>query len=101
MDVYASTQDRDLGAVAADTDKILEAFDNQLPRGTRLVMRGQVSTMRSSFLDWVRDCWRDRSRVSADRGEFPVLAGSLHHHHGFAGSACGNLLVPAARRIRV
>ena len=50
MDVYASTQDRDLGAVAADTDKILKEFDNQLPRGTHLVMRGQVSTMRSSFL---------------------------------------------------
>jgi multidrug efflux pump subunit AcrB len=49
MDVYASTQDRDLGAVAADTDKILQDFDKQLPRGTHLVMRGQVSTMRSSF----------------------------------------------------
>jgi CzcA family heavy metal efflux pump len=49
MDVYASTQDRDLGAVAADTDKILKEFDQQLPRGTHLVMRGQVSTMRSSF----------------------------------------------------
>ncbi|OLE11240.1 MAG: RND transporter [Acidobacteria bacterium 13_1_20CM_4_56_7] len=49
IDVYASTQDRDLGAVAADTDKILQDFDQQLPRGTHLVMRGQVSTMRSSF----------------------------------------------------
>jgi len=49
MDVYASTQDRDLGAVASDTDKILKEFDKQLPRGTHLVMRGQVSTMRSSF----------------------------------------------------
>jgi multidrug efflux pump subunit AcrB len=49
MDVYASTQDRDLGAVAADTDKIMREFDKQLPRGTHLVMRGQVSTMRSSF----------------------------------------------------
>ena len=49
IDVYASTQDRDLGAVAADTDKILQDFDKQLPRGTHLVMRGQVSTMRSSF----------------------------------------------------
>ena len=49
MDVYANTQDRDLGAVAGDTDKILQDFDKQLPRGTHLVMRGQVSTMRSSF----------------------------------------------------
>jgi CzcA family heavy metal efflux pump len=50
IDVYASTQDRDLGAVAADTDKILKTFDGHLPRGTRIVVRGQVATMRSSFL---------------------------------------------------
>jgi CzcA family heavy metal efflux pump len=50
IDVYASTQDRDLGAVAADTDKILKTFDGHLPRGTRLVVRGQVATMRSSFI---------------------------------------------------
>jgi CzcA family heavy metal efflux pump len=49
IDVYASTQDRDLGAVAADTDKVLKSFDGHLPRGTHLVVRGQVATMRSSF----------------------------------------------------
>jgi CzcA family heavy metal efflux pump len=50
IDVYASTQDRDLGAVATETDKIIKQFDGHLPRGTRIVLRGQVSTMRSSFL---------------------------------------------------
>jgi len=50
IDVYASTQDRDLGAVAADTDKVLKTFEDQLPRGTHLVVRGQVATMRSSFI---------------------------------------------------
>jgi len=49
VDVYASTQDRDLGAVAADTDKVLKTFDGKLPRGTHIVVRGQVATMRSSF----------------------------------------------------
>jgi CzcA family heavy metal efflux pump len=49
IDVYASTQDRDLGAVASDTDKILKTFDGHLPRGTHIVVRGQVATMRSSF----------------------------------------------------
>jgi CzcA family heavy metal efflux pump len=49
IDVYASTQDRDLGAVAVETEKVLKTFDGQLPRGTRIVMRGQVATMRSSF----------------------------------------------------
>ena len=50
IDVYASTQDRDLGSVAADTNKVLKTFDGHLPRGTRIVVRGQVSTMRSSFV---------------------------------------------------
>src|SRR6267154_11457 len=50
VDVYASTQDRDLGAVAADTNKLLKAFDDKLPRGTHIVVRGQVVTMRSSFI---------------------------------------------------
>jgi multidrug efflux pump subunit AcrB len=49
IDIYASTQDRDLGAVAAETDKVLKSFDGHLPRGTRIVVRGQVATMRSSF----------------------------------------------------
>jgi multidrug efflux pump subunit AcrB len=50
IDVYASTQDRDLGAVATETDKIIKSFDGHLPRGTRIVVRGQVTTMRSSFI---------------------------------------------------
>jgi CzcA family heavy metal efflux pump len=50
IDVYAATQDRDLGAVAADTDKVLKTFAGKLPRGTQLVVRGQVVTMRSSFV---------------------------------------------------
>ena len=50
MDVYAGTQGRDLGGVASDTIKILDKFRSHLPRGTRLVMRGQVDTMETSFL---------------------------------------------------
>jgi multidrug efflux pump subunit AcrB len=50
IDVYASTQDRDLGGVARDVNKVLEPFRRQLPRGTRLSVRGQVVTMQSSFI---------------------------------------------------
>jgi len=49
IDVYASTQDRDLGSVAAATDKILSAYQGHLPKGTNIAVRGQVATMRSSF----------------------------------------------------
>src|SRR5262249_42074082 len=50
IDVFASTQDRDLGAVARDVNRVLEPFRHQLPRGTRLSVGGQVNTMTSSFI---------------------------------------------------
>jgi CzcA family heavy metal efflux pump len=50
IDVYASTQGRDLGAVAGETERVLQPFMANLPRGTRIVVRGQVETMRSSFV---------------------------------------------------
>ncbi len=50
IDVFASTQDRDLGGVARDVNKVLDPFRHQLPRGTRLTVRGQVETMQTSFI---------------------------------------------------
>jgi CzcA family heavy metal efflux pump len=49
MDVYASVQGRDLGGLARDTSAVLKQFEGKLPRGTDIVMRGQVATMQSSF----------------------------------------------------
>jgi CzcA family heavy metal efflux pump len=49
VDVYASVQGRDLGGVARDTRRIVSEFEKQLPRGSGIVMRGQVDTMSTSF----------------------------------------------------
>jgi multidrug efflux pump subunit AcrB len=51
IDVYASTQGRDLGGVASDIMKALKPFQDpkHLPRGTIIVVRGQIETMQSSF----------------------------------------------------
>jgi multidrug efflux pump subunit AcrB len=49
IDIYASAQDRDLGGVAAGVSKVIDEFKSQLPRGTTIVMRGQVATMNTSF----------------------------------------------------
>jgi len=49
IDVYASTQGRDLGGVATDIMKALKPFQDHLPRGTQIVVRGQIETMQSSF----------------------------------------------------
>ncbi|HEV1288128.1 MAG TPA: efflux RND transporter permease subunit [Bryobacteraceae bacterium] len=50
IDVYASVQGRDLGGVASDIAQITTAAARQLPHGSTLVTRGQVSTMHSSFI---------------------------------------------------
>jgi len=49
-DVYANVQDRDLGAVAGDVDRVLADFTPKLPKGSFFETRGQVATMRSSFV---------------------------------------------------
>ncbi len=50
IDVYASTQGRDLGGVIHDVDRVLQPFRQNLPRGTQMIVRGQVQTMVSSFI---------------------------------------------------
>jgi len=49
IDIYGSVQGRDLGGVARDIGPIVEAARQDLPRGSQLVVRGQIDTMRTSF----------------------------------------------------
>jgi multidrug efflux pump subunit AcrB len=51
VDIYANVQDRDLGGVASQVTKIIDADAKSLPRGTFVTLRGQVETMRSSYTD--------------------------------------------------
>jgi len=48
-DVYATTQGRDLGAVAADIQKVLDDARATLPKGSSVKLRGQVETMNTAF----------------------------------------------------
>jgi multidrug efflux pump subunit AcrB len=50
IDIYGAATGRDLGAVAGDINKIVQATRQQLPRGSRVVVRGQVRTMQSSYV---------------------------------------------------
>ncbi|MDQ6662945.1 MAG: efflux RND transporter permease subunit [Acidobacteriota bacterium] len=49
-DIYANVQDRDLGSVASDVNRLLKEFTPKLPKGSFFETRGQVETMRSSFI---------------------------------------------------
>ena len=50
VDIYGSVQNRDLGAVAGNIEKILARDRKELPRGTFITLKGQVETMRSSYI---------------------------------------------------
>jgi multidrug efflux pump subunit AcrB len=49
IDIYGSVQRRDLGGVAGDIQKIIDDSRKDLPRGSELVTRGQVQTMKTSY----------------------------------------------------
>jgi len=49
VNIYATTQDRDLGGVAADIRKIVDDARGGLPRGSTVDIRGQVATMTSAY----------------------------------------------------
>jgi multidrug efflux pump subunit AcrB len=50
IDIYASVQDRDLGGAGNDVMRIVAANEKSLPRGSFLRVRGQLETMRASYL---------------------------------------------------
>src|SRR4029453_3886813 len=50
INVYASVDGRDLGAVSDEVFKEVKAIEKDLPRGSHIVVRGQVQTMRTSFI---------------------------------------------------
>jgi len=49
FDVYANADQRDLGGVSSDIQKIIDSYSEKLTEGTRIEMLGQVETMRRSF----------------------------------------------------
>src|SRR5580658_1959911 len=49
-DIYANVQDRDLGSVAGEVKRALAEFNSQLPKGSFFETRGQIETMKSSFI---------------------------------------------------
>jgi multidrug efflux pump subunit AcrB len=49
VQIYAATQGRDLGAVATDVQKAIDSTVDQQPKGSHVVLLGQVQTMNSAF----------------------------------------------------
>ena len=49
INVYAAVYGRDLGGVADEITKRVRDIEKELPKGSQIVIRGQVQTMKSSF----------------------------------------------------
>ncbi len=54
LDIFATTQGRDLGAVARDVQRAIQSLEKELPKGTTVTIRGQYATMNTAFsgLGW-------------------------------------------------
>ena len=85
IDIFGSTQERDLGNVAHDMEQILKDTAKDVPKGSYVVMRGQVKAMNDSYSGLLFGLLGAIVLIySADRGQLSVLAGSVRHHHGIA-----------------
>ena len=49
IDIYAATHDRDLGAIASDIQKVLDDTAREVPAGSKVALRGQVTTMTAAY----------------------------------------------------
>lgn len=49
IDIFAAVQDRDLGSVARDIDKVIHDTRPELPKGSSVVVRGQIQTQHQAF----------------------------------------------------
>ncbi len=50
VDIYVSVQGTDLASVAGQVQTLVDEIRPKLPRGSQVVVRGQVQTMQSSFI---------------------------------------------------
>ena len=49
IDIYGAVQGRDLGGVAREINRIVQASQKELPRGSQTIIRGQIQTMHTSY----------------------------------------------------
>src|SRR5260221_14484018 len=49
IDIFGAVQGRDLGGVSGDITSIIDKMRSKVLRGSQVVLRGQVQTMRSPY----------------------------------------------------
>ena len=49
IDIFAGIQDRDLGSITKDLKTLIKSTQKELPKGSQIVIRGQVETQHQAF----------------------------------------------------
>lgn len=49
IDIFASIQGRDLGSITVDIHKAISSMEKQVPKGSSILVRGQIDTQREAF----------------------------------------------------
>ena len=105
FDVYANVQNRDLGAVAQQVQKIVDQMKSHLPRGSTLAIRGHVESMNFLTSDWglvslLQYCWSISCSwltFRAGSTRLSLLVRFLAHSPGSSG-CCFSPVQPSACR---
>jgi multidrug efflux pump subunit AcrB len=80
VDIYGAVQDRDLGAVGRDVNRIVDANRKLLPRGSFFRVRGQLETMQTSYIGLLEGLGFSIVLVYALMViNFSIVAQSFHH----------------------
>ena len=89
INIYGNVDGKDLGYVSKQVQGSVDASKKDLPRGSLLVLRGQTKTMHFFFRTVLGSGLFDCAGLSADGGEFPVLARAVHYYHGLPCALAG------------
>ena len=88
VQIYATPQGRDLGAVATDVRALIADTAKEVPKGSLGgAARPGADHEQRLLRPAVRPARRGRADLFPDRGELPVLVRSVRDHHGAAGGA--------------
>ncbi len=53
IDIYISAEDRDLGAVLADVEKVAHGLEEEKPRSAEIEIQGQAALMRDAYFELI------------------------------------------------
>jgi hypothetical protein len=92
FDVYANTQNRDLGGVAQQVQKIVDQMKPHLPRSTTLAIRGQIQSMNVSYFGLgvvsLLPCLRPQISALADSSPVARKVSDLENYIRFMNVGC-------------